>query len=347
MGNKFDKIKELKQMLDEGSITQEEFSQMKADLLSENSNTEDSKASRSFQLDKGKERKGVGWPEVLSVLFGIYGGLGYLFTKQPTAKKLVILVLSFLATGVYASLEIAITNTQESQMQESGDSQRTTAGSQESEAKEEQTIREQKIQQEEQELRKKQELSDKFNAERQKILNSANKMMDQGQYEEVIKLADKYAFVNDENLNNLKSQAKDKLAAIEKEYAALVAQLPSFIPELVQEKGESIKSKSWFDREFMIYNCDEVAPAQIEETVETKSNHDNGQPSRWTGSVPTASQVASEAESSYRFALRCGYAALLLEDKEYLKKAISLINKAEKYSTNNTLFIAKVKSGEL
>ena len=58
MGNKFDEIKELKQMLDEGSITPEEFLQMKADLLSENSNTEDSEASHSFQLDKGKERKG-------------------------------------------------------------------------------------------------------------------------------------------------------------------------------------------------------------------------------------------------------------------------------------------------
>jgi len=293
----------------------------------------------------------VGWPEILSVLFGIIGGLAYLFTKQPTTKKIVIFVLSLLANVVYGFLpdepQTATTNSQEPQVQQSDNSQRTTASSQESEAKEEQTIREKKLQQEEQELRKKQELLDKFNAERQTILNSANKLIDQGQYKEVIKLADTYAFVNDENLNNLKSQAKDKLAAIEKEYAALAAQLPSFIPELVQEKGESIKSKSWFDREFMIYNCDEVAPAQIEETVEVKSYHDNGQPDRWTGMVPTASQVASEAESSYRFALRCGYAALLLEDKEYLKKAISLINKAEKYSTNNTVFIARVKSGEL
>ena len=72
-------------------------------------------------------------------MFGIIGGLGYLFTKQPIAKKLVILVLSFLANGVYASLsnnpQTATTNSQESQIQESGDSQRTTAGSQESEAK--------------------------------------------------------------------------------------------------------------------------------------------------------------------------------------------------------------------
>ena len=80
----------------------------------------------------------MGWPEILSVLFGIIGGLAYLFTKQPIVKKLVILVLSFLANGVYVSLsndpQTATTNSQEPQVQESDDSQRTTTSSQESQA---------------------------------------------------------------------------------------------------------------------------------------------------------------------------------------------------------------------
>lgn len=95
----FDKIKELKQMLDEGSITEEEFLQMKANLLKEETST----VQNSQFPDKKPEqkRKGVSWPEVLGVLLALIGGIGYLFTKQGLLKKIAVLFLSFIATGIY------------------------------------------------------------------------------------------------------------------------------------------------------------------------------------------------------------------------------------------------------
>lgn len=45
MTDNFEKVKELKQMLDEGSITEAEFSRMKADLLSD-----DSKSDKDVKL---------------------------------------------------------------------------------------------------------------------------------------------------------------------------------------------------------------------------------------------------------------------------------------------------------
>lgn len=102
MADKAAKIKELKQLLDEGSITEEEFSQMKADLIKEDTTTvQDSQTSKNAS---DKKRTGVSWPELLGVLLGPIGGIGYLFTKQGILKKIVILFLSFIASGIYASI---------------------------------------------------------------------------------------------------------------------------------------------------------------------------------------------------------------------------------------------------
>ena len=102
MTDNFEKIKELKQMLDEGFITEEEFSQMKADLLSDSSKSDEDE--QPAQKTTKQPRKGISWPEILGVVFGPIGGLVYLFTKQGIVKKLAVLLLSFLAGGVYASL---------------------------------------------------------------------------------------------------------------------------------------------------------------------------------------------------------------------------------------------------
>jgi hypothetical protein len=100
MTDQIEKLKELKQMLDDNLITKEEFAEMKANLLQANS--EESKNQSSDQVPK--KRTGISWPEVLGVLFGLPGGLVYLFTKQNLGKKLTVLVLSFIVNGIYASV---------------------------------------------------------------------------------------------------------------------------------------------------------------------------------------------------------------------------------------------------
>lgn len=57
MADNFEKVKELKQMLNEGSITQEEFSRMKADLLSNDSKSD--KDDKTSQKTTKQLRKGI------------------------------------------------------------------------------------------------------------------------------------------------------------------------------------------------------------------------------------------------------------------------------------------------
>ncbi|XGB42114.1 MAG: SH3 domain-containing protein [Nodosilinea sp. LVE1205-7] len=102
MTTRFDQIKELKQMLNEGLLTEGEFSQMKNDLLKENDNLSqhDQKPTKSHV----QTEKGVGWREVISVLIGPIGGIYYLFTHRSVSRKIIVLLLSFMASGLYLSL---------------------------------------------------------------------------------------------------------------------------------------------------------------------------------------------------------------------------------------------------
>lgn len=102
MTTKFDQIKELKQMLNEGLLTEEEFSHMKSDLIKESGHLSqpDQRPTKSHT----QAEKSVGWREVVSVLIGPMGGIYYLFTNRSVARKIIVLFLSFIASGIYLSL---------------------------------------------------------------------------------------------------------------------------------------------------------------------------------------------------------------------------------------------------
>ena len=102
MTTKFDQIKELKQMLNEGLLTEEEFSHMKSDLIKESGHLSqpDQRPTKSHT----QAEKSVGWREVISVLIGPMGGIYYLFTNRSVARKIIVLLLSFMTSGIYLSL---------------------------------------------------------------------------------------------------------------------------------------------------------------------------------------------------------------------------------------------------
>ncbi len=110
MSDQFNKLKELKEMLDNGIITEDEFSKMKAEILLEKSEPFQEKnqaipeSAQNVQAKTSQRRTGVGWPEILAVLFGLIGGFIYLFTKQKIGKKLLILFLSFISHGFYVAI---------------------------------------------------------------------------------------------------------------------------------------------------------------------------------------------------------------------------------------------------
>jgi hypothetical protein len=96
MSDNIEKIKQLKELLDSGSISEKEFEKMKADLLG----NENSAESKSDEL-----RSGIGWQEIVAVLFGILGGLIYFVkTKQKISKKVLVLLLSLISQSLSCSV---------------------------------------------------------------------------------------------------------------------------------------------------------------------------------------------------------------------------------------------------
>lgn len=136
MTSRFDQIKELKQMLNEGLLTEEEFSQMKGDLMKESDHLSqhDQRPTKSHK----QTEKSVGWREVISVLIGPIGGIYYLFTNRSVARKIIVLLLSFMASGVYLSLlnisagtsQSLLSNGQIKEPKSSSSSSKSEAGSQ-------------------------------------------------------------------------------------------------------------------------------------------------------------------------------------------------------------------------
>lgn len=136
MTSRFDQIKELKQMLNEGLLTDEEFSQMKGDLMKESDHLSqhDQRPTKSHK----QTEKSVGWREVISVLIGPIGGIYYLFTNRSVARKIIVLLLSFMASGVYLSLlnisagtsQSLLSNGQIKEPKSSSSSSKSDAGSQ-------------------------------------------------------------------------------------------------------------------------------------------------------------------------------------------------------------------------
>ena len=103
MVDNVEKLKEIKQLLDEGAITEEEFSSLKAKLLSDQQNLPDLNETKP-NTKSTTRREGISWPEILAVFFGLMGGLVYLFTKQRFSKKLVVFLLAFLWSGACSSI---------------------------------------------------------------------------------------------------------------------------------------------------------------------------------------------------------------------------------------------------
>lgn len=138
MTTKFEKIKELKQMLDEGCLTEEEFSQMKTDLIKESgqSNQYAQIPTKSYTPTD----KSVGWREIISVLLGPIGGIYYLFTNRSISRKIIVFLLSFVASGVYFSLlniqtdtaQTPLSSSQSKDSKSSNPSSKSEAGSQSS-----------------------------------------------------------------------------------------------------------------------------------------------------------------------------------------------------------------------
>jgi hypothetical protein len=103
MSDKIEKIKELKELLDSGSISEKEFEKMKADLLSEGD---------PAKAEQTEQRTGIGWQELVAVLFGIFGGLVYFSkAKQKFGKKVLVLLLSLIAQGLSCSVLTPSDNT--------------------------------------------------------------------------------------------------------------------------------------------------------------------------------------------------------------------------------------------
>lgn len=138
MTTKFEKIKELKQMLDEGCLTEEEFSQMKTDLIKESDqlNQYAQIPTKSYTPTD----KSVGWREIISVLLGPIGGIYYLFTNRSINRKIIVFLLSFVASGVYFSLlniqtdtaQTPLSSSQSKDSKSSNPSSKSEAGSQSS-----------------------------------------------------------------------------------------------------------------------------------------------------------------------------------------------------------------------
>lgn len=95
MVDKLEKIKEIHQLKENGSITEEEFVSLKRDIL-----YGDKPPLKNYSAKKTK-REGIGLPEFLGVSFGLFGGIGYLFTKQSISKKIIIFVLSIITSLFY------------------------------------------------------------------------------------------------------------------------------------------------------------------------------------------------------------------------------------------------------
>jgi hypothetical protein len=138
MTTKFEKIKELKQMLDEGCLTEEEFSQIKTDLIKESDqlNQYAQIPTKSYTPTD----KSVGWREIISVLLGPIGGIYYLFTNRSINRKIIVFLLSFVASGVYFSLlniqtdtaQTPLSSSQSKDSKSSNPSSKSEAGSQSS-----------------------------------------------------------------------------------------------------------------------------------------------------------------------------------------------------------------------
>jgi Short C-terminal domain len=77
-------LQDLVNLKKEGAITEEEFNQLKQDILSKGN------------VIQQPLRTGIGWQEIVAVLFGIVGGLFYVArAKQSGRKKLIIFSLAF------------------------------------------------------------------------------------------------------------------------------------------------------------------------------------------------------------------------------------------------------------
>lgn len=119
MSDNIEKIKQLKELLDSGSISEKEFEKMKADLLG-NENNAESKSDES--------RSRIGWQEIVAVLFGILGGLVYFSkTKQKIAKKILILLLSLISQGLSCSVLTPSDTTQTSSSSSTATTQDTSS----------------------------------------------------------------------------------------------------------------------------------------------------------------------------------------------------------------------------
>jgi len=95
--DKVTKLSELKSLLDSGAISEEEFNKMKQELLA-SSDEPDKTNLHDTQL---AVRQGIGWQEVVAVLFGIIGGVIYgLRAKQKLSKKLIVLLLALFSQGI-------------------------------------------------------------------------------------------------------------------------------------------------------------------------------------------------------------------------------------------------------
>ena len=77
-------LQDLVNLKKEGAITEEEFNRLKQDIL-----------SKANVIQKPL-RTGIGWQEIVAVLFGIVGGLFYVArAKQSGRKKLIVFSLAF------------------------------------------------------------------------------------------------------------------------------------------------------------------------------------------------------------------------------------------------------------
>jgi hypothetical protein len=100
MSDKIERLQKLKQMLDDGTLSEGEYQKMKAEIVEE----ENSNASNTSNASTGnsQRRTGNSWQELLGVLLGPLGGIVYtIFTKQKLPKKLIVVVLSFIVGGFY------------------------------------------------------------------------------------------------------------------------------------------------------------------------------------------------------------------------------------------------------
>ncbi|NJN61445.1 MAG: DUF4352 domain-containing protein [Coleofasciculaceae cyanobacterium RL_1_1] len=103
MSDKIEKIKELKELFDNGSISEKEFERMKADLLNEG------EAAKAEQVE---QKTGISWQELVAILFGILGGLVYFAkAKQKFGKKVLVLILSLIVQGLSCSILTPSDNT--------------------------------------------------------------------------------------------------------------------------------------------------------------------------------------------------------------------------------------------